>query len=175
MERNYVTVALCIASRIRIVSYRTSVGGRVGVQLRRLVPVGLVVWLQCGVQYGRRLSRGLGWGAGSTGRRHQTAEGTADRLVDGREQRPDRLGERRARRHVRHPHGLMHNGHRYCIHLYSHKLQLQNNKLKKNKGKRDTQRVKKHNLSNACYIYTTEAQGNINIGNRRHGNAQRIK
>jgi len=54
------------------------------------------------------------------------------------------------------------------IHLYSHKLQLQNNKLKKNKRKRDTQRVKKHNPSNAYYICTTESQGtgNINIGNR---------
>ena len=43
----------------------------------------------------------------------------------------------------------------YCIyiHLCSHKLQLQYNKLKKNKGKSDTQRVKKHNLSNAYYIW----------------------
>jgi len=45
------------------------------------------------------------------------------------------------------------------------KLQLQNNKLK-NEGKIDTQRVKEHNLSTAYYIYTREAQGNINIRNR---------
>jgi len=31
----------------------------------------------------------------------------------------------------------------FYIHIYSHKLQLQNNKLEKNKGKRDTQCVKK--------------------------------
>ena len=33
------------------------------------------------------------------------------------------------------------------MHLYLHKLQLQ--KQEKNEGKRDTQRVKEHNVSNA--------------------------
>jgi len=56
-----------------------------------------------------------------------------------------------------------------CV-CYSHKLQLQNNKLKKTKEKRHTT-GQKHNLSSAYYICTTEAQGNINIGNRRHDNA----
>ena len=56
-----------------------------------------------------------------------------------------------------------------CV-CYSHKLQLQNNKLKKTKEKRHTT-CQKHNLSSAYYICTTEAQGNINIGNRWHGNA----
>jgi len=35
------------------------------------------------------------------------------------------------------------------IHLYSHKLQLQKEDIKKHKGKRKTQRVKEHNVSNA--------------------------
>ena len=35
------------------------------------------------------------------------------------------------------------------IHLYSHKLQLQTQEIKKTKGKRDTQRVEEHSVSNA--------------------------
>ena len=73
-------------------------------------------WLQCyRVDLGvwrtrdrRRSHSGSGLRLASTTSRrsHQTVEGTADRLVDGREERTDRLGERRARRHVRHPHRL---------------------------------------------------------------------
>jgi len=55
---------------------------------------------------------------------------------------------------------------RQYIHFYSQKLQLQKQKLQKNKEKRDTQRVKEHNVSNAYYLCSAEAQDNINIENR---------
>jgi len=47
---------------------------------------------------------------------------------------------------------LLANSLQIYIHLYSHKLQLQKQEFKKNKGKRDTQRVKEHNVHVKCIL-----------------------